>query len=216
MPELVKDQLMDWIMDGIIQMGDQLNTNDLAERMGVSTQPVRDALKILEKSGIVYSIPFVGTRIVDLSSKDILEIYLVRKALEPMAGYYACQNYAEDYFSDIQSVLDMQKNIFDRQEPNAKEIFILNREYHFRIYEISNMPHLVNMIGTLWDKLAFYKLIYGRRYVVNKAVGQEMLNEHANYFDLLRKRDGDGLKAAMEKSLQKHVQELEEKIASKG
>lgn len=204
---------MDWIMDGNIQMGDQLNINELAERLGVSTQPVRDALKMLEKSGIAYSIPFVGTRIVDLCSKDILEIYLIRKALEPMAGYFACQNYQETYFSDIQTELDMQKRVFDQQDPSVKEIFILNREFHFKIYKISDMPHLVNLLGTLWDKLAFYKLIYGRKYALDKAYAQEMLNEHKYYFDLLQSRDGDGLKHAMEESLQKHVFELEKRIS---
>lgn len=211
MPELIKDQLMDWIMDGVIEMGDQLNTNELADRLGVSTMPVRDALKMLEKSGIAYSIPFVGTKVVELETKDILEIYLMRKALEPLAGYYACENVRDEDFPEIETSLNLQRKLFDKKDPNAKEVFILNREFHFKIYEISQMPHLVSMISTLWDKLAFYKLIYGRRYVMSNASAIEMLAEHRNYVELLKDRDGDGLKQMMKMSLQKHILELEDK-----
>ena len=61
MPELVKEQLMDWIMDGTISMGEKLIAEDIAVRLGVSRMPVREALKSMEKSGIVitsYSIHY--------------------------------------------------------------------------------------------------------------------------------------------------------------
>ncbi|MCB2202820.1 GntR family transcriptional regulator [bacterium] len=211
MPEMIKDQLMDWIMDGVIEMGDQLNTNELAEQFGVSTMPVRDALKMLEKSGIAYSIPFVGTKVVELKTEDILEVYLMRKALEPMAGFYACENLNDGAVPGIENSLDQQRQLFTKKNPSAKEIFILNRDFHFRIYQMSKMTQLVSMISMLWDKLAFYKLIYGRRYLRNQSSAVEMLTEHRSYLDALKKRDGSGLKRMMEQSLQKHILELEDK-----
>lgn len=212
MPELIKEQLMDWIMDGTIAMGDKLNAEDLATRLGVSRMPVREALRMMEKSGIVHSIPYVGTRVVELQMTDIVQIYLMRKALEPLAGYYACKNFTEDKFARIEQIQHQLESVINEENPNAKQIFILNREFHFEIYKLSGMPHLINMIATLWDNLAFYKLIYGRRYATDKDSAIGMLNEHWNYVNRLKNRDAEGLKNLIRDSMQKHVLELKDKV----
>lgn len=212
MPELIKEQLMDWIMDGTIVMGDKLNAEDLASRLGVSRMPVREALRMMEKSGIVHSIPYVGTRVAELQITDIVQIYLMRKALEPLAGYYACKNFGEDKLGRIEFIQYQLESEINQENPNAKRIFMLNREFHFEIYKLSNMPHLINMIATLWDNLAFYKLIYGRRYAKDKDSAIGMLNEHWNYVNRLKNRDADGLKNLIRDSMQKHVLELKDQV----
>lgn len=212
MPGLIKEQLMDWIMDGTIAMGDKLNAEDLANRLGVSRMPVREALRMMEKSGIVHSIPYVGTRVVELQMTDIVQIYLMRKALEPLAGYYACKNFTEGKLGRIEYIQHQLENVINEERPNAKQIFILNREFHFDIYKLSNMPHLINMIATLWDNLAFYKLIYGRKYATDKDSAIGMLNEHWNYVNKLKNRDAEGLKTLIRDSMQKHVLELKDQV----
>ena len=212
MPELVKEQLMDWIMDGTIVMGEKLNAEDLASRLGVSRMPVREALKSMEKSGIVHSIPYVGTRVTELEITDIVQIYLMRKALEPLAGYYACKNIASQRINKIEMVHSKLKDEIYQDEPNAKKIFVLNREFHFEIYRASNMKHLVNMIATLWDNLAFYKLIYGRKYATDRVNGIEMLEEHTAYLDFLKNSDPEGLKQLIRNSMQRHVLELKDQV----
>lgn len=212
MPELVKEQLMDWIMDGTIVMGDKLNAEDIAARLGVSRMPVREALKTMEKSGIVHSIPYVGTRVTELEITDIVQIYLMRKALEPLAGYYACKNITEERINQIEQLHLELESVINEPTPNAKQIFVLNREFHFMIYQTSNMKHLVNMIATLWDNLAFYKLIYGRKYATDKSSGIEMLEEHCEYLNKLRNKDAEGLKQLIRNSMQKHVLELKDQV----
>ncbi len=212
MPELIKEQLMDWIMDGTIVMGDKLNAEDLATRLGVSRMPVREALRMMEKSGIVHSIPYVGTRVTELQITDIVQIYLMRKALEPLAGYYACKNFTDDKLGRIENIQHQLESEINSENTNAKRIFMLNREFHFEIYKISNMPHLVNMIATLWDNLAFYKLIYGRRYATDRNSAIGMLNEHWNYVNRLKNRDAEGLKTLIRDSMQKHVMELKDQV----
>ena len=87
---LVLDQLMDWIMDGKLHMGEKLNPDELAAKLGVSKMPIREALNTLEKMGLAEAIPYVGTRLVKLTQEDVSEIYLIRKALEPLAAKQAC------------------------------------------------------------------------------------------------------------------------------
>lgn len=212
MPELVQEQLMDWIMDGTISMGEKLIAEEIAVRLGVSRMPVREALKNMEKSGIVNSIPFVGARVAELQMTDIVQIYLMREALEPIAAYYACKNMTEEKLDRINAVQKRLENVFIESTPNAKQIFVLNREFHFEIYSVSGMKYLINTISSLWDNLAFYKLIYGRRYVTDKNIASSMLEEHWGYIQRLREKQASDLKTIMHDSLHRRVLELKDQV----
>jgi len=212
MSALVKEYLMDWIMDGTIAMGEKLNAEELAVKLGVSRMPVREALKSMEESGIVYSIPHVGTRVSELQMTDIVQIYLIRRALEPMAAYYACKNITDEKIQSIESLHNELKNIVEKPKPNAKNIFVLNRAFHFEIYEISNMQYLINMISTLWDNLAFYKLIYGRKYATDRESAQKMLDEHERYINKLKSGQAEEIRVLMQESLNKHLLELKDQV----
>ena len=212
MPEIIKEQLMDWIMDGTIEMGEKLNAEDLASRLGVSRMPVREALTNMEKSGIVYSKPYVGTRVAELQMTDIVQIYLMRKALEPLAGYYACKNITDSHIHKIERIHEELIREIGEPESNAKNIFVLNRKFHFEIYRASQMCILINTIATLWDNLAFYKLIYGRKYVSDQDSAKEMILEHSSYIGKLKNRDSEGIKTLIRNSLHKHVLELKDQV----
>lgn len=204
-PELVMERLMDWIMDGTISMGERLNAEDMATRLGVSRMPVREALKSMEKSGIVESIPYVGTRVVELSILDITQIYIIRQALEPLAAYYACQNMTDEKIDIIEKTNGKFENVLFQPIPDGKQIFILNREFHFAIYNFSEMKHLVEAIGVLWYKLGFFKLIYGRKYVSDKSAAERKIAEHRRYVELLKDKDCDGLKDAVQQALNRRL-----------
>ncbi len=212
MPDLVKDQLMDWIMDGTIVMGEKLNAEDLANRLGISRMPVREALRNMEKSGIVVSTPYVGARVADLQVSDVAQIYIMRQALEPVAAHYACMSITDEDIAAIEWIHEKLAEEMELEHPSAKQIFVLNREFHFAIYQACNMRHLINMIGTLWDQLAFFKLIYGRKYANDKASGQKMLKEHQNYIDLLVQRKAEDIEKLFRDSLGRRVEEM--KIAA--
>lgn len=209
MPELVMEQLMDWLMDGTISMGDRLNAEELAAKMGVSRMPVREALKSMEKSGIVESIPYVGARVVDLSLPDVAQIYIIRLALEPLAAYYACQNMTDKKIEFIEEINEKLAYVLHQPQPDGKNIFLLNREFHFSIYNVSGMKHLVDAIAVLWYKLAFFKLIYGRKYVNDKSSAERKIAEHRNFIALLKNRDSDGLKEAIEKTLTRRLENIQ-------
>lgn len=96
LPMRVLNVLMDWIMDGKLKMGDKLNTEDLARQLGVSRMPIREALNSLVRMGLAESIPYVGMRLVTLNQDDILQIYMMRHMLEPMAAEEACRKVTDD------------------------------------------------------------------------------------------------------------------------
>ncbi|WP_312642476.1 GntR family transcriptional regulator [Hydrogenoanaerobacterium sp.] len=214
LPDLVMEQLMDWIMDGKIHMGQKLNTEELAQQLGVSRMPVREALKNLEKLGIAESVPYAGARVVKLTKSDVRQIYIMRKALEPVAGFYACQNITDQQIAEVEEIQNRFEQVMSVEKPSAKQIYIHNREFHFAIYNISGLDRLCEMIKMLWDNLAFYKLIYGLTYVDDKVEASRMISEHRGYIDALRVKKPEELQKRLTVSLERHEVDVPYKVSS--
>ena len=197
LPMQVLNKLMDWIMDGKLKMGEKLNTEELARQLGVSRMPIREALKSLEKMGLAESIPYVGVKLVSLEQEDVLQIYLMRQLLEPLAAGEACKKITEEQIHDLEEIHKEYVPIVEADEIYAKNLYLQNRKFHFAIYSISEMDRVCAMIESLWDTLSFFKLIYGRDVIKNTNGAKNMIAEHQGYIDALKDRDAERLKKSL-------------------
>ena len=197
LPMQVLNKLMDWIMDGKLKMGEKLNTEELARQLGVSRMPIREALKSLEKMGLAESIPYVGVKLVSLEQEDVLQIYLMRQLLEPLAAGEACKKIAEEQIHELEEIHKEYVPIVEADEIDAKKLYLQNRKFHFAIYSISEMDRVCAMIESLWDTLSFFKLIYGRDVIKNTNGAKNMIAEHQGYIDALKDRDAERLKKSL-------------------
>lgn len=197
LPMQVLNKLMDWIMDGKLKMGEKLNTEELARQLGVSRMPIREALKSLEKMGLAESIPYVGVKLVSLEQEDVLQIYLIRQLLEPLAAGEACKKITEEQIHELEEIHKEYVPIVEADEIDAKKLYLQNRKFHFAIYSISEMDRVCAMIESLWDTLSFFKLIYGRDVIKNTNGAKNMIAEHQGYIDALKDRDAERLKKSL-------------------
>lgn len=197
LPMQVLNKLMDWIMDGKLKMGEKLNTEELARQLGVSRMPIREALKSLEKMGLAESIPYVGVKLVSLEQGDVLQIYLMRQLLEPLAAGEACKKITEEQIHELEEIHKEYIPIVEADEIDAKKLYLQNRKFHFAIYSISEMDRVCAMIESLWDTLSFFKLIYGRDVIKNTNGAKNMIAEHQGYIDALKDRDAERLKKSL-------------------
>ena len=197
LPMQVLNKLMDWIMDGKLKMGEKLNTEELARQLGVSRMPIREALKSLEKMGLAESIPYVGVKLVSLEQEDVLQIYLMRQLLEPLAAGEACKKITEEQIHELEEIHKEYVPIVEADEIDAKKLYLQNRKFHFAIYSISEMDRVCAMIESLWDTLSFFKLIYGRDVIKNTNGAKNMIGEHQGYIDALKDRDAERLKKSL-------------------
>lgn len=197
LPMQVLNKLMDWIMDGKLKMGEKLNTEELARQLGVSRMPIREALKSLEKMGLAESIPYVGVKLVSLEQEDVLQIYLMRQLLEPLAAGEACKKITEEQIHELEEIHKEYIPIVEADEIEAKKLYLQNRKFHFAIYSISEMDRVCAMIESLWDTLSFFKLIYGRDVIKNTNGAKNMIAEHQGYIDALKDRDAERLKKSL-------------------
>jgi len=197
LPMQVLNKLMDWIMDGKLKMGEKLNTEELARQLGVSRMPIREALKSLEKMGLAESVPYVGVKLVSLEQEDVLQIYLMRQLLEPLAAGEACKKITEEQIHELEEIHKEYIPIVEADEIDAKKLYLQNRKFHFAIYSISEMDRVCAMIESLWDTLSFFKLIYGRDVIKNTNGAKNMIAEHQGYIDALKDRDAERLKKSL-------------------
>ena len=197
LPMQVLNTLMDWIMDGKLKMGEKLNTEEIARQLGVSRMPIREALKSLEKMGLAESIPYVGVKLVSLEQEDVLQIYLMRQLLEPLAAGEACKKITEEQIHELEEIHKEYVPIVEADEIDAKKLYLQNRKFHFAIYSISEMDRVCAMIESLWDTLSFFKLIYGRDVIKNTNGAKNMIAEHQGYIDALKDRDAERLKKSL-------------------
>ena len=197
LPMQVLNKLMDWIMDGKLKMGEKLNTEELARQLGVSRMPIREALKSLEKMGLAESIPYVGVKLVSLEQEDVLQIYLMRQLLEPLAAGEACKKITEEQIHELEEIHKEYIPIVEADEIDAKKLYLQNRKFHFAIYSISEMDRVCAMIESLWDTLSFFKLIYGQDVIKNTNGAKNMIAEHQGYIDVLKDRDAERLKKSL-------------------
>ena len=197
LPMQVLNKLMDWIMDGKLKMGEKLNTEELARQLGVSRMPIREALKSLEKMGLAESIPYVGVKLVSLEQEDVLQIYLMRQLLEPLAAGEACKKITEEQIHELEEIHKEYVPIVEADEIDAKKLYLQNRKFHFAIYSISEMDRVCAMIESLWATLSFFKLIYGRDVIKNTNGAKNMIAEHQGYIDALKDRDAERLKKSL-------------------
>ena len=197
----VYDKLLDMIMSNVARPDSRLNVDELSKRFGVSKTPLREALKSLEKTGLVSFKPYSGYMVKTFTAKEIEEIYKIRILLETFAIDQILENVTDVHIRELKRI---QATIESNLAVPKVKLFKMNREFHDYFYSISDCPKLCEMIGLLWDNLVFFRmlLIQEDDYINN------MKTEHRAYIDALEKRQGGRLKTLIVAALEVHAQRI--------
>lgn len=211
--ELVVEQLTDWILDGTLKAGQRINPEEICRQLGVSRMPVRDALKILEENGLVNVVPYLGTTVASLSLDDITELYEMRMALEPLAGYRGVKRINDE---EIQELIEVQNKLediskLDKDSRDVKQIYQYNRLFHQTLYSSSKMKRLCKTIDGIWDSIAYLRLqsVYNSDEYLDS-----MKKEHQGYIECIKNRDADRVRKLIHDNLKSHYDKLEKMYAN--
>ncbi|MEW6523323.1 MAG: GntR family transcriptional regulator [Bacillota bacterium] len=134
-------QLREWILKGELKPGSMIKAGEIAERLGVSRGPVREAIWQLVQEGLVTHDPHHTPLVVDLSPRDAWEIYTLRGGLEALAVQLAVSNVTQpdiDYLEEV--VVDMEML---RAGDSVRKALELDLEFHGRICALSGHGRLI-------------------------------------------------------------------------
>lgn len=152
--ELVCENIRQAIIDGTFSPGERLMEIQLADEMGVSRTPVREAIRKLELEGFVVMIPRRGTYVADISIKDINEVYEIRTSLDVLAAGLAAERINDDELETLQRLLvEIGQHI---EENNMDKIVEVDIAFHDVLYQASRNERLRNIINNLREQIYSY------------------------------------------------------------
>ena len=149
--------LRNMVMTRRIVPGQQLRQDGLAEEMGFSRSPLREAMRTLEAEGLLVHQPNQGYFVVRLRSTEMQQIYLMRRLLEAELFKTARKPAAED-LSTLRA--ENHKIQLSVTEGNLTHVLLANRRFHFSIFAMSPLDLVMRQVERLWHQSESYRAAY--------------------------------------------------------
>lgn len=201
--ETVCEALRDAIRRGILEPGERLMEVQLAEELGISRTPVREAIRKLEQEGYVIMLPRRGTYVSSVSVHDVKEIFEIRTALESLAAVLATLRIEPDELEKLRALLTEIEGHIERKD-SMEKIVETDIKFHGLLYQVSRNDRLVAIISNLMEQLARFRTLsmsYPGRL-------QETLKEHRAMVEAIAAGDEDAARDAAER----HMEQAEETL----
>jgi DNA-binding GntR family transcriptional regulator len=136
------------IINGDFKPGERLKQSDLADSLGVSRMPVREAFRKLESEGLILLEPHKGAIVKPIHLGDIEEIYTLRAELEKMAVYQSIDRLSEEEMNQLSDLVDKMESVVD-----VDDFVQYNIDFHKLLVKHCKWERLNTFIGTLWNGL---------------------------------------------------------------
>lgn len=182
--DLVFNTLRQAILKGELKPGERLMEIQLAEKLGVSRTPIREAIRKLELEGLVIMIPRRGAEVAKISHKSLQDVLEVRGALEELATDLACQRISDEELKELTDAEDHFKKVVENNGTEM-EIAEADEAYHDIIYKATRNDKLIQMINNLREQMYRYRL----EYIKDEAQRGTLINEHESILEAIRIRD---------------------------
>ena len=191
--DVVFNTLRKAILKGELKPGERLMEIALAERLGVSRTPVREAMRKLELEGLVVMIPRRGAQVANITEKDLNDVLEVRIALENLSIENACMRMTEE---QLEELWNAAKNFeATMAEGNLVKLAEADVAFHEVIYKSSDNRRLNQVLNNLREQIYRYRV----EYLKEDESRNRLVKEHEKITRALKERD---VKAAQELSFE--------------
>ena len=181
--DVVFKTLRQAILKGELEPGERLMEIQLAERLGVSRTPIREAIRKLELEGLVLMIPRKGAEVAKISESNLRDVLEVRRSLEELAIDLACQRITEEELDELNKAeVDFKAAI---ENGDAMQIAQTDESFHEIIYNSTKNQKLVQILNNLREQMYRYRL----EYVKDEANYKRLIAEHRVIYEAIRNRD---------------------------
>ena len=204
----VYHKLLDAIIDGRLAPGDWLRQETLAQELGTSQLPVREAIRRLAAEGMAVRIPYKGVQVVEFSPQDILDMFHIRLLLESLAVRYATPLISEEDLAFLSGNLEEAQQYTRHDQMGRRRE--LNTEFHLAICRASNHRYLIRQIEAMWVWFPSTMSYEGMRR--QKELSKERLErecrEHRAILSALEQHDAH----LAEQEVQGHIKNLSQEL----
>lgn len=201
--DVVFQTLRQAILRGELEPGERLMEIQLANKLGVSRTPIREAIRKLELEGLVLMIPRRGAVVAEITEKSLRDVLEVRRALEELSVGLACERISDE---DIQKLKEAAKEFEVALESEDVTVYAeADVKFHDIIYFATDNQRLIQLLYNLREQMYRYRVEYLKR----KEVHQSLLREHEYIIECIEKRDKEHAMQA----ICTHIENQEKKVS---
>ena len=200
--EVAYRRLRQLIVDGTLAPGQRIFENELADQLGISRTPLREALRQLETEGLVQMNARRGAMVARLSAADMHEEFLIRATLEGLAIELAAPRLTPEHFHELGRQLARMQDALTRGQ---RVVFLEHhRLFHQTIFDASGAPRLARMLANLLEAAERYEQLE----LAQDVLHADEMAHHRELLDLLREGDGKRAAAAYTRSFLAHGEDV--------
>lgn len=190
------------ILTGEMKPGERLLEIHLANKLGVSRTPIREAIRMLELEGLVIMVPRRGAQVAQITEKSMSDVLEVRCALDELAVELACERISA---AEKEELFDACKAF--EKATLTKQVHVIAKadvEFHDIIIKAAGNPRLTQMINNLAEQMYRYRF----EYIKDESQHQMLIDEHRNIYESIIKHDVNAAKEA----IRLHIENQEKSI----
>ncbi|MBQ9887212.1 MAG: GntR family transcriptional regulator [Lachnospiraceae bacterium] len=195
------------ILNGELLPGKRLVEAALANRLGVSRTPVREAIKRLESEGLVRIIDRKGAEVAGITGEQLRDVLEVRLALEELAGELACKRMNQKNLVQLKKMNEKFVKMINDESTSAFEIAKADAQFHSVIYDATNNKRLIQMVKDFSQQMYRYRL----EHIKELEDRQVLVREHESIIAAISARDV----AMAREAIREHISMQEKAIVSK-
>lgn len=191
----VFEKLEDDIVYGVYKRGEILTELKLAETLGVSRTPIREALRRLEQERMIEDCG-KGSVVLGITKEDLLDIMDIRLRIEGLACKYAAENITEEGIAELSHLMDLQE--FYQMKGDIAHLQNVDDEFHTAICRLSRRNVINDTLMPLYRKTRLYRKLA----MEDQERSPKTLKEHREIFEAVISGDGALAKALMKKHIE--------------
>lgn len=181
--DVVFNTLRQEILTGKLKPGEHLREITLANKIGVSRTPVREAIRMLELEGLVKMMPRKGAQVADISQKELTDVLEVRNALEQLAIELACQRITPEQIEQLkENVVEFKAATRSGDVTRLAQIDV---DFHDIIFSATDNRRLIQMLNNLREQMYRFRF----EYLKDSEVYEGLIEEHIQVIKNLEERD---------------------------
>ena len=180
--DVVFQTLRQAILRGELEPGERLMEIHLADRLGVSRTPIREAIRKLELEGLVVMIPRRGAIVASITEKDLKDVLEVRRTLEIMAAEIACDRITPELLEELAQAGEEFRKLKDSDDYTS--LAAADVKFHDIIYAATDNQRLISILNNLREQMYRYRL----EYIKDAEKRQILLVEHESILRAIRSR----------------------------
>jgi DNA-binding GntR family transcriptional regulator len=198
--DVVFNTLRDAILKGELEPGERLMEIHLADKLGVSRTPIREAIRMLEQEGLAITVPRKGAQVARMTEKDLQDVLEIRDALDELAVINACKYITPELLDELRVAM---KHFEDAVSANEiRRIVEADEEFHNVIYRAANNPKLENIVLNLKEQMYRYRY----EYIKDNADYAQLVAEHTAIAQGLKDKNQEYVRQIMHTHLENQVE----------